>query len=84
MTVSTSDSARTPRAIAVNWDVTAAIDQRLHQLHAYWKSRCRDRQMPSRSDIDPIDVPTLLPCIFLVDVLNDPRDFRFRLAGTHF
>ena len=40
--------------------------------------------MPARSDIDPVDVPRLLPFIFLVDVLNDPRDFRFRLAGTHF
>jgi len=72
------------RAITASWDVTTAVDQRLHQIHAYWKSRRRDRLMPSRSDIDPVDVPALLPFIVLLDVLNDPRDFRFRLAGTHF
>lgn len=39
--------------------------------------------MPSRSEIDPVDLPALLPHMFLVDVLDNPRDFRFRLAGTH-
>jgi hypothetical protein len=66
------------------WDMTAAVDPRLHQLHAYWKGQCGNRRMPARSDIDPLDVSGLLPFVFLVDVLSDPRDFRFRLAGTHF
>lgn len=78
------DPAETQGVITVNWDIGAAVDRRLQQIHAYWQSRCGARQMPSRSDIDPVDVPSLLPFIFLVDVLNDPRDFRFRLAGTHF
>src|SRR5436190_2826857 len=72
------------RAIITHWDVTAAVDHRLHQVHAYWQSRRAGRQMPSRSDIDPTDIPGLLPFVFLVEVLNEPRDFRFRLAGTHF
>ncbi|MGC2411407.1 MAG: PAS domain-containing protein [Stellaceae bacterium] len=84
MSVPPFDPASSPSAITANWDMTAAVDQRLHQIHNYWKSRCRNREMPSRRDIDPIDVPRLLPFIFLVDVLNDPRDFRFRLTGTHF
>jgi hypothetical protein len=84
MNASPFDPAKTPGVIAVNWDMNAALDQRLRQIHAYWKSRCGARQMPSRSDLDPVDVPALLPFIFLADVLNDPRDFRFRLAGTHF
>lgn len=78
------DPTNGPGAITANWDMTGAVDQRLRQIHAYWKSRCLDRQMPARPDIDPLDVPPLLPFIFLVDVLNGPRDFRFRLAGTHF
>lgn len=41
--------------------------------------------MPSRADIDPARVPPrLLPFLCLVEVLDNPRDFRFRLAGTHF
>jgi hypothetical protein len=42
-------------------------------------------RMPARSSIDPslID-PTLLPWIFMVDVLEDKEilDYRYRLAGT--
>lgn len=84
MTVPPFDPAHSPGAITANWDMTAPMHQRLRQLYVYWKSRCGDRRMPSRSDIDPLDLPALLPFIFLVDVLSDPRDFRFRLAGTHF
>jgi hypothetical protein len=29
-------------------------------------------------------IPKLLPSVFLVDVLDDPRGFRFRLVGTAF
>ena len=84
MSIPPFDPASAPGVITAHWDMTAAVDQRLHQLHTYWKSRCGARRMPGRSDIDPVDVPGLLPFIFLVDVLSDPRDFRFRLAGTHF
>jgi len=78
------DPAGSPGVITANWEMSAAADPRLRQIHAYWQSRCGDRRMPSRADIDPVDVPALLPFIFLVDVLSDPRDFRFRLTGTHF
>jgi hypothetical protein len=84
MNTATFDPPAIPGLVTVNWDINAALDHRLHQIHAYWKSCCRGRRMPARSDIDPVDVPALLPFIFLVDVLSDPRDFRFRLAGTHF
>lgn len=38
--------------------------------------------MPSRSDIDPTDIPKLLPYVTLIDVLANPLDFRYRLIGT--
>ena len=77
------DPNTTPGLITVSWDMTVAADQRLRRIDAYWASRCRDHHLPARSDIDPLDVPALLQFIFLVDLLDDPRDFRFRLAGTH-
>jgi hypothetical protein len=64
--------------------MAAVKDRRLRQLHAYWAGLCDGRRMPSREDVDPLEVPALLPFIFLIDVLDDPQDFRFRLAGTHF
>jgi hypothetical protein len=39
--------------------------------------------MPARPDIDVAEIPALLPYIFVIDVLEHPRDFRFRIAGTH-
>ncbi len=48
----------------------------------YWEERRRDRCLPSRADIDPLDIPDLLPQVFLVDVGREPLDFRYRLVGT--
>jgi hypothetical protein len=49
----------------------------------YWQSRRGNRWAPSRSDIDPVGLRTLLPYIYLIDVLPAPRQFRMRLVGTN-
>jgi hypothetical protein len=49
---------------------------------AYWRQLRGGRPMPRRADIDPVDIPKLLPFVMLVDVLEQPLDFRFRLIGT--
>jgi len=59
-------------------------DKRLLQVHAYWSNIRQDGRPPERNDFNPAAIPHLLPNIFLVDVLNDPRDFCFRLVGTTF
>lgn len=54
-------------------------------LLTYWRGKSAEQGLPSRQDIDPLDIPTLLPFIFLVDVLRDAdRDlrYRYRLIGT--
>lgn len=52
-------------------------------LFAYWRERRGDRVAPGRADIDPLDFPpSLLPHIVLIDVVREPLDFRYRLAGT--
>lgn len=38
--------------------------------------------MPARRDINPSDIPKLLPHITLADVFHDPLRFRHRLLGT--
>jgi hypothetical protein len=47
---------------------------------AYWQRVRGGRAMPSRRDIDPADMPALLPHLQLVDIV-DGR-FRYRLVGT--
>jgi hypothetical protein len=55
---------------------------RFKEAFAYWQSKLAGRLMPSRRDIDPVEIPRLLPYVMLVDVLRDPLDFRYRLIGT--
>jgi hypothetical protein len=49
---------------------------------SYWERIRGSRAMPRRCDIDPAEIPRLLPFVMLVDVLDNPLDFRFRLVGT--
>lgn len=57
--------------------------ERLRDVYRYWQSKCGDRVFPRREDIDPTEIPALLPHVYLVDVIDGGRDFRFRLLGTH-
>ncbi|MBG04686.1 MAG: hypothetical protein CMM59_11505 [Rhodospirillaceae bacterium] len=50
--------------------------------YEYWRSKCKDGALASRSDLDPIEIPAILPHIILLDVEKNPRDFRYRLIGT--
>lgn len=54
----------------------------LLELRDYWLSRRNGKIMPARRDIDPLDIPRLLPHVALTDVCYDPLRFRFRLIGT--
>lgn len=55
---------------------------RLRELHAYWDDRRAGKPMPSRADIDPLDIPRLLPHLILVDVAPGTKRLRARLVGT--
>ncbi|GAB4376766.1 MAG: hypothetical protein Kow00114_40630 [Kiloniellaceae bacterium] len=65
---------------------------KIKALFDYWRSihpagAGPGRPLPGRRHLDPIDIPELLPNIWMIDVLRDPqRDgglrFRFRLIGT--
>lgn len=56
---------------------------RLRQLYDYW-NRCRaGRRMPARADIDPLDIPRLLPNLLLLDVKAETGRLKVRVAGTH-
>jgi hypothetical protein len=54
----------------------------IDQARSYWERIRGSRNMPRREDLDPVDIPRLLPFVMLVDVLTEPLDFRFRLIGT--
>jgi hypothetical protein len=60
---------------------TPFTDPRLEQAYLYWREKAAGRTMPSRNDIDPVDIPKLLPDVMLVERLDNGR-YRYRLIGT--
>lgn len=52
-------------------------------LRSYWQGLHKKGVAPSRADIEPLEIPGLLPHLLLLDVIPEPLDFRYRLIGTH-
>lgn len=63
-----------------DWQATCHPD--ILKILAYWQGKCRGRTMPSRADIDPAELVAFLPCIMIVDAVDDDRRFVYRLVGT--
>ncbi len=57
--------------------------ERVRAIYLYWDGKRNGRLMPSRADLDPVDIPKLLPDICLVDVVPDARKYVYRLIGTN-
>ena len=55
-------------------------DARLQLVYDYWCRIAAGRPMPRRRDLDPTDIPKLLPHVMLVDV--EAGRYRYRLIGT--
>jgi hypothetical protein len=50
---------------------------------AYWTEKRGTRLMPSRRDIDPVEIPRkILPNFQIIDVVDGGARFRYRLIGT--
>ena len=66
-----------------NIDPDLSFDEpELAELLTYWNENRGQRLMPSRADIDPLDLPAHLGNLCLVDVETDPLRLRYRLIGT--
>ena len=69
--------------VSVDWAIDL-FDHRLRQIHSHWTRLHRGTALPLRRDFRPSELRAVLPYVFLVEVLSEPRDFRLRHAGTHF
>ena len=60
----------------------------VHPMHRefldHWRSMSPPKGLPGRCDLEPIDIPRLLPWMLLLDVAGTGhhRRFRIRLMGT--
>ena len=57
------------------------VSPALTKLYCYWCEKAGRRLYPPRHDLDPTDIPSLLPHVMLVEVTDEGR-YRYRLAGT--
>jgi hypothetical protein len=57
-------------------------DPVLGQVLDYWDSRRAGRAMPTRRDIDPIEIRQALPHLQIIELVDGGARFRYRLVGT--
>ncbi len=51
-------------------------------LYDYWRSISPEGKLPGRQHFDPVDVPLLLPNLWLIEVHREPLRFWRRLVGS--
>lgn len=57
-------------------------DTSLDQMLSYWRSKCGPDRIPMRADIEPHEIPSVLPDLYLMNVRDGGKDFQYRLIGT--
>jgi PAS domain len=58
-------------------------DEKLAQAYAYWQSKRQGGTLPSRRNIDVLDLRTLMGWMHLVEVGGrEPSDYTYRLLGS--
>ena len=62
------------------WLAKASANNR--HINRYWRAKCRASHPPRRTDIDPVEIPKLLPYMTIVEVVPDARRYVYRLVGT--
>lgn len=58
-------------------------EPRIRRILEHWFDLKVDKPMPSFQQLDPINISYALEIVWIVDVENEPRDFRYRLIGEH-
>jgi hypothetical protein len=62
-------------------DVAGAQSPAIAAAVGYWRSKAASRTMPSRAELDPIEMRSFLRKILIIDLMEN-GDFVFRLCGT--
>lgn len=57
-------------------------DPILGPAHGYWQVKRGARTMPRRRDINPVEIPRLLPNLQITELVEGGRRIRYRLVGT--
>ncbi len=84
-------SSDLPRISDGSWRVVRAAERgndwhpQVRELLYYWMRKCNaEGHLPSRQDVDRIELAELLPQMWMLDVQRNPWRFRYRMAGCDF
>jgi hypothetical protein len=72
----------TPHEICTPDMDRSSWNPKLAQFYDYWLSIKPPDRLPGRQHFDPLDIPLIMPRVWMLDVLRDPLRYRYRLAGT--
>jgi len=72
-----SDQALTPLAKPAN----ALVSPRLKRMHETWRRAAAGRFAPDRGEMVLSKFASEMPSLFVMDVVEEGRDVRFRFAG---
>jgi hypothetical protein len=61
---------------------TSSWNPKVVRFLNYWLSLKPTDGLPGRQHFDPLDIPDLMPRVWMLDVLREPLRFRYRFAGT--
>ncbi len=74
-------------SVATADDLPAGVRENVRAILAYWVDSLDGRRMPQRADFDPMDLPSLLPGLMLIDVEGLRPDglgiYRYRVVGGY-
>ena len=70
------------RAVELDIDIDARRYPEITRALRYWRAKRGEKLLPSRADIDPLDLSADLPRVMMAEVTHDPLEFRYRVAGT--
>jgi hypothetical protein len=61
------------------------LDPKIRKVHDYWIAKHHGARLPSRGDLDPVDLADCLGGLMLLDIIGAGigQDFAVRLAGQH-
>jgi hypothetical protein len=60
-----------------------SYNPRLARLHDYWIRKCDGRPLPSRADIEPLEMKEWLGNLLLAEFFNGLDNYRVRLDGSN-
>jgi len=73
-----------PGTLAPERFLAQVDDPRLREAYRYWDGLRGARFAPAYAEVDPIDIPKLLSCLLITEVVASPQGprYRYRLCGT--